>query len=225
MTKEITIAEFITVPLKSTKFLLIIILIVGVVFLCLWAVRDKDGEAFCNIKYIIISDSTGTPIGTPQYRLNNFLRITDKPQNQFQMKLYHDQMTLVLKGGNATEIIAWANKNMPLFFELEFKAYKSYIQNNSKDSGAVITFATGISENTKHILEKIECIERYNKPTSKMIIVLFIFLSFFSALAIYVFECYVSQYLRTPPRITRRHPMKLGDDLNWQSFCEISSEL
>jgi len=209
MPEKITILNIITAPLKSGKLLLLCVLIIGVVFLYLWAGRGKESEAVCNIKYIIITDSTGTPIGTPQYRLNNFLNIADKTHlDQFIMRLYQDHMTLVLKGRNANEIIDWANKNMPLFFELEFKAYKFYIQKNNNDSGSVISFDTGISENTKRILEKIECVERNNKLSSKSIIVIFIFLSFFSALAIYVFEVYVTRYL-TRLKVKRAQKSKL----------------
>lgn len=196
MPEEITIVNIINAPLKRLKLLLLCILIVGVVSLYIGAGRGKESEAVCNIKYIIITDSTGTPIGTPQYRLNNFLNIADKTHlDQFVMRLYQDHMTLVLKGKSANEIIDWANKNMPLFFDLEFNAYQFHIRNYNNNNGTVISFDTGISENTNRILEKMECVERNNKLSSKSIIILFIFLSFFSALAIYVFEVYVTRYL------------------------------
>ena len=99
MTREYSIIEILKSPTKSLATLFVFILLIGVVFYILNNSKVDKSQAVCHISYFVIMDTAGSPIGIPQYRLNQFVDTIDRNSSvNISMKLYHEKMTIVLKG-------------------------------------------------------------------------------------------------------------------------------
>ena len=74
-------------------------------------------------------DAAVSPMGIPQYRLNQFVDAIESNSGvNLSMKLYHEKMTIVLKGERAVFLRKFAISEMPKFFNLESNAYNDFIK-------------------------------------------------------------------------------------------------
>ena len=80
---------------------------------------------------------------------------------------------------------------MPKFFNLESNAYNDFIKLYNGGIDLELSPHAGLSKNANKILDGIQCTERNNKTSGLAVVVLFIFLSIFFALTIFIFEQYI----------------------------------
>ena len=180
-------------PLQNLKIFAVPFILMALVFSLLLYKGNREPESVCNIKFNIIASPTGALIGVPQFRLNKFLDLVGKTKiDDVVMRLYQNNMTILAKGRNVNDLRNWFEVNMPKYFELEYEAYKFYFVEYAElyPEGPMPKpgLGLGISKNTKHILENMQCFEKNKSISSKAIIVLIIFVSFLSTLVVYVFE-------------------------------------